>query len=44
MSNVCKTKKMCANRAFCVQPVPLCAKCVQMCACCVQNLVYVCES
>lgn len=29
---VCKMKKMCAKRAFCVQIDCLCAQCVQTCA------------
>lgn len=33
---VCKIKKMCAKRVFCVQNKSLCAVCVQLCAKCVQ--------
>ena len=42
LSFVCKIKKLCANRPFCVQTVGVCAVCVQTWARCVQVSANVC--
>ena len=42
ISFVCKVKKLCAKRAFCVQSGGMCAECVQICAGRVQIPAFVC--
>ena len=44
ISFVCKVKKLCAKRAFCVQSGGMCAECVQICAGRVQIFDSVCCS
>lgn len=44
ISFVCKMKKLCAKRAFCVQSGGMCAECVQICAGRVQIFDSVCCS